>query len=260
MNNNLLHEATTYWQMSNLSSGGKYALDLEMMSNKYQTTEIDDVFKVDSVRRGGTGNSAIFDNQQWYRVSYENAKVLMPEINTVTFLSRVLISDLASQGTVFFSHFFGLVITKNCLAVCFIFEKIPSGVVMREIPLAVLEKNTWLDLVIRIDDRNLDFFRNGSLLNSIHLAGSLSSSYPYDLTIGAVTFNELVDYPEKYYFYGEIDHIAIWNQSLSDSQIALISDHLELKQPQIDEISKALQGYSNMFNASVFKDIETCHQ
>lgn len=229
------------------------------LSDKGQTSELEDVLKVDSAQRRGTGNGAIFDNEQWYQVSYENAKVLMPENSAVTFLSRILISDIVSIGTVFFSHFLGLVITKNCLAVCFIFEKIPSGVVMREIPLAILEKNTWLDLVIRIDDKNLDFFCNGCLLNSVNLSGSLYSSYPYNLTIGKGPFKCLVTRKGSY-FNGKIDHIAIWKHSLYDSQIASLSGLFELKQPKMDEISKALKGYNNIFNASVLKDIETCHQ
>jgi len=72
--------------------------------------------------------------------------------------------------------------------------------------------NQWNQLVMTYDNQNISLYLNGDLQNKTNLTGNV------DDFSGNIAFGRLTATPTQY-LYGQIDEVAIYNQSLSASEV-----------------------------------------
>ena len=147
------------------------------------------------------------------------------------------------------------------LAISFLGVKTPSGRVFREVPLGLIKRDGWLDFVIRIGDRKLDFFQNGELRNSTPINQALCAPFDDVLQIGAFAWSgpDLYEYTPVGIRNCTIDAVALWGRALSDNEVAFLSGVESLQAPTArNRMDRAIQDYNEFFDASVNKDVAAC--
>ena len=138
--------------------------------------------------------------------------------------------------------------------------KTPQGKVYREMPLAMVDRGGWLDLVLRVGDGRVEFFCNGQLKCTIPLRQSLSAPFNgQSLSIGAMRWRvngTLFNYERG---TKKISTVAVWDRAISDGEIAFLSGSARLAaSAQQTPFDQALLDYNAFFDASLAKDVAAC--
>jgi len=217
--------------------------------------ELEGAERAASLERGGNGRVAHFAGNSWRQAACEAAQALRPSGNAITLHARARLGEPDGQGTLFFSDSIGLGVHRSGLAVGFLGQQILSGVALRELPLAVVERGRWLDLVLRVGDGGLQFFCDGVLRLSVPIEGALRPPCRAPLNIGAFHCRG----SDNTFFRGSIERVALWNQALTDAQVAALSGVEHLTEPgERGASSRAILAYNRFFDASARKDIVDC--
>jgi beta-fructofuranosidase len=274
---NPLPKAKVVWHMATLGATGSHPLDLTAAGAKAIRLgeKLEGAEYAESLKRGGDGHVALFDNpdtamfslgqstdQGWLSINAERAKALRPVQSTMSLYVRAFLEKTRGWGTLFFWDSIGLAVHESGMAIAFLGQKTLHGATLRELPLGTLDKETWLDLVIRIDGRQLEFFCNGILRNSIPLTNGLRAPFECSLTIGAFGSMPLPHPTHEPCLQGaKIDTIALWDGALADAQIAFLCGLDELS-PRVEQepASQAIATYNQFYDASQSKDLALCCQ
>jgi sucrose-6-phosphate hydrolase SacC (GH32 family) len=86
-------------------------------------------------------------------------------------------------------------------------------------PIAPLGSADWHDIIVRWDGRTLQLFVDGGLRDDEVAVGALRQGNTEPCLIGAESIGGKV----KSGFHGLVDHAAVWNRALSDTEIARLS-------------------------------------
>jgi hypothetical protein len=93
-----------------------------------------------------------------------------------------------------------------------------SGVLRQQVPINLIGKNRWHDVIIRFNREKLETFVDGVLLNTDWPHGDLYKfEGPFLIGAGFRDGKLLTG------FHGLIDHVAIWDRPLTDKEITLLS-------------------------------------
>lgn len=256
---NPLDDAKVVWHMKttqanpaifNLTEHGSVALNQQLDGDDY----------LQSLKHGGDGFASVLDGKSWFSVDEDISKTLRPESNEISLYIRTWTE---SGGTLFFSDFMALALRSDGWVIGFLGTKTTTGKVFREMPLCIIDREGWLDLLVRVGNGKMDFFCNGILKCSIPINFGLCSPFDDELLIGGY----MCDKPDGCYrwtspehlYKGKIDTVALWGHSLTDNQIALISNVESLSIPsKKEQIDQVVQDYNAFFDASINKDITSC--
>ena len=192
--------------------------------------------RAESLRRGGDGKAARF--QGGYLSAGQGAD---GELNltgkALTLCLRLCDPTGAWNGPIFSKYGGHENLVYNVFAAdlggrVLGFELGSAGVQgMRQVrvPLAEIGAAGWHDVIVRYDGRAIELFVDG-LLRDEYLAGDpLREGNTEPCLIGA----ESVGGHVKTGFRGMIDHVALWNRPLADSEIAELSGAVTLKYPEV---------------------------
>lgn len=191
----------------------------------------------------------------------ERAKKLRPSGDEVTLYVNGWVGE-NDAGTLFFSDFLSLGIHPSGLAIAMLGVKTDQGTVYRELPLAMVERGKWMDLIVRVGKGNLDFFSNGVLMRSIPVKQKLSSPFDNEIIIGAYGWHKGMD---QFFVRScekgikKIGLVALWDSALSDSHVAYLSGVAKVETPDIGLTAEdPIRDYNAFFDASLSKDLERC--
>ena len=260
---NPLHDARIVWHMKTLRANENYPLDLKMNGHVELGQKIEGDDYEQSLKRGGDGFVTSLTEQGYLSLDINRTKTLRSNDNAVSLYTRVWIGP-EDNGTIFFSDFLTLAIHTNGLAIGFLGMQTPHGKVFREMPLCILQRGCWSDLIMRVGNGKLDFFSNGILINSIPVNQELCSPFDEELQIGAFMWSgpDLYEYtPAPTFRKAKIDIVALWNRTLSDKQVAFLSGVVSVKSSgEKRSIDQAILDYNAFFDASVNKDTASCRK
>ena len=251
---NPLKDAKIVWDMKTIE--GSESCPLALKGNgPMQVERLDAAGYAESLKRGGSGFAAALNGRSYLSLNAEKAGALRPESSAVSLYTRAWIGP-DGEGALFFSDFMALAIHPSGLAIGFLGVKTPHGKVYRELPLAILERGGWLDLVLRVGNGRLDFFCNGVLKCTIPVNQELSSPFDDVLQVGA--FGKGIC-GVKPFRNGKISTVAIWNHALPDNQVAFLSGVESVRTPGAKgPMDQAIQDYNAFFDASLNKDTAYC--
>jgi len=275
---NPLEQAKVVWHMATLEATGADSLTLQANGAKTVTVgqKLEGAEYAESLKRGGDGFVAVFSNvppndyvlgtspngqQGWLSIGAPQAKDLRPEAAAASLYIRTFLQEPDSCGTLLFSDSIALAVHQSGLAEAFLGQKTVEGATFREVPLGIIERGKWLDLVIRIDRRQLDFFCNGVLRNSIPLGKEMGIPFESELAIGS-----FLGAPGgwKRHSHGlsnaKIDTIALWDRSLTDAQVAFLSGLADVRPRAKSPADQAIVAYNRFYDASESKDLDLCHR
>lgn len=261
---NPFNDARIVWHMKPVVDKDTNFLSLKQ-NGTVRIEKLDSLEYTESLRRGGDGYVADLKNEACLSLGADRARSLRPFGNIVTLGARVWFAK-QKKMMVFFSDFIGLAIDPSGMAIAFLGEKIPSGVTLRELPLTQVKEGSWMDLVLRVGKGKLDFFCNGSLQISVPVEGDLRSPGSWPLHIGGMPWGRRTSttsnlFGTSNFFEGKIDHLALWDYSLTDNQVARLSGLSNLNKPrEKDGASVALDAFHRFFYASIRKDVKGCAQ
>ena len=91
------------------------------------------------------------------------------------------------------------------------------------VPLKMIGAADWHDVIVRFTGPKLELFADGVLVDEEWPIGALRQGNPAPCLIGAESAGDGV----KPGFRGAIDHAALWNRALTDSEITLLSGGAE---------------------------------
>ncbi len=253
-------DAQIVWHMATPTASENYPVDLAVCGKARLGEKLASDEKTESTKRGGDGCVAILEGG-WLSLDTYRARRLRPAGNAICLYVRAWVGPSGS-GALFFSDFMALTIHPTGLAIGFLGVKTPAGKVYRELPLGVVVRGQWLDLIIRIANGCLDFCCNGEMISSFPLRQELCAPFDDDLLIGAFKCSK----PDLYgtstpraFPDCRIDTVALWHQALPDDLVALLSGVEHLSNPGVTSaLSQAFLDYNAFFDASVEKDIEAC--
>ena len=197
---------------------------------------------------------SVFDGSSFLRASLADCGAVRPPNNELTFYARIFIPEPEGSGTVFFSDFLAFAIDEYGLAFCVLGEAINSGTVFRDIPLGLLEKNRWSDLVLRLRGGLLEFFQNGYRQIALPIQGVVKNAFDGPLNIGAFTWKGA-----ERFFHGEIDAVALWHEGLPDEEIAQLSGVPSLADGGLPAKTLGIiESYNRCFYATIEKNVDGC--
>jgi hypothetical protein len=97
-------------------------------------------------------------------------------------------------------------------------EDFDDGVLRLQVPTELIGRDQWHDVVIRFNNANLELFVDGVLVDEEWPHGGLHG-FRGPFLIGAGYGQGSV----RPGFYGQIDHLALWDRALSDEEVAALS-------------------------------------
>ncbi len=210
----------------------------------------------ESRKRGGADVAVTLTPECYLWLDPERTQRLRPSGDVLSLYVRAWLAPDAA-GTFFFSDFAGLAIHPSGLAIAFLGVKTAEGTVGRELPLAMVEKGRWLDLILRVGDGRLDFFCDGVLRRTLPLRQSLGTAFADKLLIGAWGWLGT----EKFRETGtkKIASVALWHRAISDCEVAFLSGAGQLAPSGgAGPFDQAILDYNAFFDASLAKDVATC--
>jgi hypothetical protein len=163
-----------------------------------------------------------------------------------------------------------LVLHESGIVVCILGVKDPRGRMYLEVPFSRVTLNEWHDIVVRYRRGILDFMVDGQIRNSVRIAETPTVLEPGPLLMGAWRAGNvpLPDFSEsvvaflfRRVFTGMIDHAAIWNRALSDSEVARLAGVSALaKAEQSSSAQDCLEDYWEFHCASRSQDAARCER
>ena len=253
-------DAEVTWHMATTTGSENYAIDLEVCGEVHLGVRLEDEERAASIKRGGDGLAAVLAGGH-LALDTHRARKLRPARDAVSLYLRAWAGPDVTGG-LFFSDFMALVIHPSGLAIGFLGVSTPAGKVFRELPLGLVARGGWLDLIVRVGDGRLDFFCNGRPIAAVPLRQSQCAPFDDELLIGAWKCGK----PD---LYGadtpqatadcRIDTVALWHRPVSDDEIAFLSGVEQLESPgPPDDLARAYLDFNAFFDASVDKDIDAC--
>lgn len=215
----------------------------------------------ESRKRGGADVAATLTEGGTLSLEPEESAQLRPTGDAFTLYMRAHF-DPGAAGTPFYSDFLTLGVHPSGLAIALLGVQTPQGKVYRELPLAMVDRGGWLDLVLRVGDGRVEFFCNGQLKCTIPLRQSLAAPFNgQSLTLGAMRskMNSIMGGPRREPGTKKIATVAVWDRALADGEIAFLSgvNRVALSGKQTP-FNQALLDYNAFFDASVAKDVAAC--
>ena len=260
---NPLPTAKAVWRMTADEAAAKQPFALKAEGPvKFEPLSPEDA--AESRKRGGAEFAATLPakNSQSTQVGFlsletEKAAQLRPTGDALTLCARARFEPGAA-GTLFFSDFLTLGVHPSGLAIALLGVQTPQGKVYREMPLAMVKRGGWLDLVLRVGDGRVEFFCDGELKCTIPLRQSLAAPFTNELRIGAIKWNG-GSWLGAEWGTKKIATVAVWDRAISDGEIAFLSGVARLTAPGPQTpFDQALLGYNEFFDASVAKDVAAC--
>ncbi len=275
---NPLAQALAVWTMAGADGAGRHPVALTRSAEPPLVLgeRLDGGDRAASLRRGGDGRVAVHDiapvadfwsnfdsdNKANLSAAAELVRPLRPQNSAVSFYARVQFEGETGWGTLFYSDFLGLALHHGGLAIAFVGQRTRDGVTYRELPLCVIERGPWLDLVLRIDGRRLQFFCNGTLRATVPIARGLGVPFEDELLIGA--FPGILPLQRMRSFrlgHARIDTIALWDFALSDAQVQFLSGGERLRlRGRRSPADRAIAAYNRFHDASQARDLAACHR
>jgi sucrose-6-phosphate hydrolase SacC (GH32 family) len=277
---NPLKRAKVVWHMANLEAEN----DESMILRKHGKNEValgkklGKPYYADSLQRGSDGLAAVYanapsddfgfdvsdDDKGWLSLGAEEAAALRFKESTISLYVRAFLKEPNGWGTLFFSTCIGLAVHQSGLAIAFVRQRTKAGSTFRELPVGRVGRGIWLDLIVRVNTDRLDFFCNGVLKTSIQLNEPVVTSFDGELLIGAFVDQPVPEVAEYHSFClsdAAIDTVALWDNVLTNTEIAILSAQSELKllgrQSRADQIITA---YNEFYVASHSKDLDRCRR
>ena len=215
----------------------------------------------ESRKRGGADTAATLSTHAFLSLDPERAVQLRPTGDALTVYARARFEPGAA-GTLFYSDFLTLGVHPSGLAIALLGVKTPQGKVYREIPLAMVDRGGWLDLVLRVGDGRVEFFCNGDLKMTVPLGQKLASPFTNDLRLGAMRWipsNTKPDLPNCERGNKQIATVALWHRALADGEVAFLSGASAVKAKHTaSAFDQAILDYNAFFDASLAKDVAAC--
>lgn len=274
---NPLLTAKAVWCMTSDEAAAKqpFALRAEGLV-KFEPLSSEDA--AESRKRGGADVAARLTAESCLSLEPEKAAQLRPTGDALTLYTRAYFEPGASgtpgnpfysdflrfrpgsSGTLFYSDFLTLGVHPSGLAIAFLGVKTPQGKVYREMPLAMVDRRGWLDLVLRVGEGHVEFFCNGQLKCTIPLRQSLAAPFNrQSLTIGAMRWRENGIQFQLESGTKKISTVAVWDRAIPNGEIAFLSGSARLAaSAQQTPFDQALLNYNAFFDASLAKDVAAC--
>jgi fructan beta-fructosidase len=98
-----------------------------------------------------------------------------------------------------------------------------QGLSRTTIPVAKIGPRDWHDIVCRYDGAKLQMFADGVLVDEAFAKGPLREGNPVPCLIGGESYGDRI----KSGWKGEIDHVALWNRALSDTEVVRLAGGAE---------------------------------
>ena len=252
--------AKVVWRMTADEAVGKqpFALKAEGPA-KFGTLSPEDASL--SRQRGGADTVATLTTDAFLSLDQERATRLRPPGDAFTLYARARFEPNAA-GTLLFSDFLTLGVHPSGLAIALLGVQTPQGKVYREMPLAMVERGGWLDLVLRVGDGRVELFCNGQLKCTIPLHQRLVSPFTNELRVGAMNWLAAKanrGHPHCEYGTKKIATVALWHRALADGEIAFLSGAPLVKTKHTARaFDQAILDYNAFFDVSLAKDVGAC--
>ena len=258
---NPLPSAKVVWQMNESATLAEHPFAIKK-NGDVKFEKLEGVELEESLKRAGTGFSAVLNSNSFLSVDSALVKNLRPSGDALTLYVRAQFEQGAA-GTLFYSDFLTLGVHPSGLAIALLGVKTPKGKVYREMPLAQVERGGWLDLVVRIGKGRVNFYCNGELKTSVPLKQKLVSPFANEIRIRRLGWRR--GKVERWRPYNDesgilkIATLAVWDKAISDRELAYLSG-VEKLAPAGKETpyDKSMLEYNKFFDASVEKDVATC--
>ena len=262
-----LPTAKAVWRMTADEAAAKQPFGLKAEGPvKFEPLSPEDA--AESRKRGGAEFAATLPakNSQSTQVGFlsletEKAAQLRPTGDALTLFARARFEPGAA-GTLFFSDFLTLGVHPSGLAIALLGVQTPQGKVYREMPLAMVKRGGWLDLVLRVGDGRVEFYCNGDLKMTVPLQQKLVSPFTNELRIGAMRWHPAKadrGHPKCEYGTKKIATVALWHRPLADGEIAFLSGASKVKtEHRASAFDQAILDYNAFFDASLAKDVTAC--
>ena len=153
--------AKAVWRMTTEEAAGKQPFALKE-NGPVKFVQLGAAEAAESRKRGGADTAATLTAESFLSLETERATQLRPTGDALTLYARARFEPGAA-GTLFFSDFLTLGVHPSGLAIALLGVQTPQGKVYREMPLAMVERGGWLDLVLRVGDGRVEFFCDGHL-------------------------------------------------------------------------------------------------
>ena len=211
---NPIPNANAVWRMTTEDATGKQPFALKA-NGPVKFEQLSSADAAESRKRGGADTAATLTAVSCLTLEPEKSAQLRPTGDALTLYARAHFEPGAS-GTPFYSDFLTLGVHPSGLAIALLGVKTPQGKVYREMPLAMVDRGGWLDLVLRVGDGRVEFFCNGQLKCTIPLRQSLSAPFNgQSLSIGAMRWRvngTLFNYERG---TKKISTVAVWDRAIS---------------------------------------------
>jgi sucrose-6-phosphate hydrolase SacC (GH32 family) len=253
--------AKAVWRMTPDVAAGKQPIGLRPNGPvKFELLSSADA--AESRKRGGADTAVTLTKDAFLSLDSERATQLRPTGDALTLYARARFESGAA-GTLFYSDFLTLGVHSSGLAIALLGVQTPQGRVYREMPLAMVERGGWLDLVLRVGNGRVDFYCNGELKTSLPLLQKLVSPFTNELRIRKMGWRR--GKVERWRPYNdesgiiEIATVALWDKAIFDREVAFLSGVAKLSLPGRETpFDKAIGEYNKFFDASVEKDVAAC--
>lgn len=254
--------AKAVWRMTAEAAAGKQPLALKE-NGPVKFEQLSAVEAAESRNRGGADTAATLTAESFLSLETEKATQLRPTGDALTLYARARFEPGAA-GTLFFSDFLTLGVHPSGLAIALLGVKTPQGKVYREIPLAMVERGRWLDLLLRVGAGRVEFYCNGDLKMTVPLHQKLVSPFTNELRIGAMRWHYAKadrGHPNCEYGTKKIATVALWHRPLADGEIAFLSGAPEVQAKHaVSAFDQAILDYNAFFDASIAKDVAACNK
>ena len=215
----------------------------------------------ESRNRGGAELAATLPAKCFLSLEPEKATQLRPTGDALTLYARARF-EAGASGTLFFSDFLTLGVHPSGLAIALLGGQTPQGKVYREMPLAMVKRGGWLDLVLRVGDGRVEFFCDGELKITVPLRQKLVSPFTNELRLGAMRWHSAKadrGHPNCEFGTKQIATVSLWHRALLDGEIAFLSGVSEVKAKHAaSAFEQAILDYNAFFDASTAKDVAAC--
>ena len=214
---------------------------------------------MESRKRGGADTAVALAADAFLSLDSDRATQLRPTGDAFTLYVRAQFEPGAA-GTLFYSDFVTLGVHPSGLAIALVGVKTPNGKVYREMPLAMVERGGWLDLVLRVGNGRVDFYSNGELKTSLPLLQKLVSPFTNELRIRQMGWRrgKVERWRPNNIEFGtvRIATVALWDKSIFDREIAFLVGVTKLSMPDRETpFDKAIGDFNRFFDVSLEKDV-----
>ncbi|HCE43216.1 MAG TPA: hypothetical protein DET40_06690 [Lentisphaeria bacterium] len=260
-------DSVAAWQLGDLKDSSGRNHDLVTVRKPSRFVKLVGKELKASLARGGDGHAAKFARTGWLSTDEISGSILKNSSTGMSISCRI---KADKPGGVFRTNIFSLNIHDGGLLIGWLGLGIGERKWYVQIPFGKIEFNKWYDLVFRFKPGMLEVFANGSLMDSVRLGQEPCAVSTGSIMIGGWRILDLsfkafpedtVDGIYSALFTGLIDHVALWNRAITDSEIGSLSAVKKLNRKIAKSAwRKCLKDYQEFHEASVDKDIKKCEK